>query len=794
MTVGSPGVRHLRLLALITAMVGLTLGCIGTVNAAISAPAPAISASATAGTTVTLPAWAPLSGELLLVSVALRDESRPVSVSGNGLAWQQVADVDNVQGQGGVTVYRAQGTSPAAGAITVTISGNSKPVVVIAQRFAGVDAASPVEAFAANAGPPTDSADMQSVATASDGTWVVGAGWHRSKVFTPPAGETSLLANRFAGSGGDVTGTSLWYQGPISPPGSTQLGATGDLSAATDWAMVALVLKPAGGGGPPGGDPPVANFSGNPRAGQAPLSVTFSDLSTGSPSSWTWDFDGNGTTDSTLQNPTALYASPGTYSVTLTAGNANGFDNETKTGYVTVTAPSGGGGSPLVFNAEADSYVRSSSPTQNYGTKKELRVRGGSTTIRSYLRFTVTGLSGPPVTAKVRLTVVEGSVNGGTVYPVSVTSWTESGSGGITWSNAPPVGSPTLASAGAVSTGAVLELDLGGIITDNGTYSVAITSTSSDPVDFSSREGNAPPQLVLVTQASPDPVISAAGDIACDPTMAGYNGGNGTATDCRQKATSDLLVGAGLAKVLALGDNQYLCGGYDAFLQSYEPTWGRVKSITRPVPGNHEYYSPYPGSGTATDCAPGAAGYYAYFGAAAGDPATGYYSFDVGAWHLVALNSNCAAIGGCGAGSAQEQWLRADLAAHPAACTLAYWHHPRFSSGGEHGSDSSLQALWQALYDANADIVLSGHDHDYERFAPQTPAGGKNIASGIREFVVGTGGVEHRPFGSTVANSEVRNADTFGVLQLTLHTGSYDWEFVPEAGKTFTDAGSGPCH
>jgi hypothetical protein len=202
----------------------------------------------------------------------------------------------------------------------------------------------------------------------------------------------------------------------------------------------------------------------------------------------------------------------------------------------------------------------------------------------------------------------------------------------------------------------------------------------------------------------------------------------------------------------------------------------------KPAPGNHEYNTV------------GASGYYEYFGAAAGDPDKGYYAYDLGPWRMYALNSNCASIGGCGAGSAQEQWLRADLAANPRECVGAYWHHPLFSSG-EHGSSTNTQALFQALYDYNADLVLVGHDHDYERFAPQTAAGVADPARGIREFVVGTGGRSHYPllFGF-VANSQAANADTFGLLKLTLWATGYSWQFLPEAGKTFTDSGSASCH
>ena len=273
--------------------------------------------------------------------------------------------------------------------------------------------------------------------------------------------------------------------------------------------------------------------------------------------------------------------------------------------------------------------------------------------------------------------------------------------------------------------------------------------------------------------------VAAAGDIACDPTSSSFNGGQGSGLNCRQLATSDMLVGAGYAAVLPLGDIQYEDGAYSKFLASYDPSWGRVKSITKPAPGNHEYRTS------------GAAGYYQYFGGAAGDPAKGYYSYELGGWHLVALNSNCSEVA-CDAGSPQEQWLRADLAAHAAACTLAYWHHPRFSSG-VHGSDSTYTAFWQALYDAGADVVLSGHDHDYERFAAQTPSGNRDSRRGLRQFVVGSGGKELRRFSTIRANSEARDAASLGVLELTLGAHAYAWRFRPAVGS-FTDSGSTSCH
>jgi hypothetical protein len=298
------------------------------------------------------------------------------------------------------------------------------------------------------------------------------------------------------------------------------------------------------------------------------------------------------------------------------------------------------------------------------------------------------------------------------------------------------------------------------------------------------------PGISFQAAAASDPVIAAAGDIACDPANSAFNNGLGNSTSCRQKYTSDLLVNAGLAAVLDLGDNQYYCGGYQAFLQAYDPSWGRVKSITHPAVGNHEYLTN--GGTGCTISNEGAAGYYKYFGAAAGTAGKGFYSFDIGSWHIIALNSNCVDVGGCSSTSAQYKWLQADLAAHLNLCTLAYWHMPLFSSGGRASGNS--EPFWQLLYKNNADLILNGHDHIYERFAPQNPSGVMDLARGIREFVVGTGGADHTSIASIAANSEVRDTATYGVLKLTLHASSFDWQFVPEAGEIFADSGTGPCH
>ena len=274
-------------------------------------------------------------------------------------------------------------------------------------------------------------------------------------------------------------------------------------------------------------------------------------------------------------------------------------------------------------------------------------------------------------------------------------------------------------------------------------------------------------------------VIAAAGDIACDPRDPEFQRPTGSA--CQQRETSDLFLRRKPAAVLPLGDNQYKSGILRAFQVSYDKSWGRLLEVSHPVPGNHEYGNK------------DAQGYFDYFGSRAGDRTKGYYSYDVGDWHIVALNSECLHAGGCGSGSPQERWLRADLAAHPTACTLAYWHRPRFSSG-LHGDNAQTSDFWSDLYDAGAEIVLSGHDHDYERFAPQTPTAKSDPGRGIREFVVGTGGAEFYRFHGVQPQSEVRQPRTFGVLFLTLRANGYDWRFEAVAPATFADRGSGTCH
>lgn len=249
-------------------------------------------------------------------------------------------------------------------------------------------------------------------------------------------------------------------------------------------------------------------------------------------------------------------------------------------------------------------------------------------------------------------------------------------------------------------------------------------------------------------------MVLAAGDIAsCE--------GDG---DEATAALLDSLPGT----VLALGDLAYPDGSPADYARCYAPTWGRHRDRTRPVPGNHDYG------------VPGAAGMLGYFGR----PGPTWYSFEVGAWHVVALDSNCEANGGCGPGSPQGRWLAADLAGSSARCTLAYWHHPRYSSGSVHGDSPSVDGLWSALAAAGGDVVLAGHDHEYERFG---------VLDGMRSFVVGTGGASRYGFGPPRPGSEVRDSSTFGVLELTLEPQSYRWRFVPVAGGRFTDSGEARC-
>ncbi|MEU4552434.1 CBM96 family carbohydrate-binding protein [Micromonospora violae] len=438
------------------------------------------------------------------------------------------------------------------------------------------------------------------------------------------------------------------------------------------------------------------------------------------------------------------------------------------TAAVVVTGAGAASAASVTFTPVADTYVQSDTAATNYGTSTQVVV-DNSPVRRSFLRFTVSGVSGTVTSAKLRLRTISGNSGsdaGGTFRRMSNTTWSETGT---TWNNQPAIDGATLGTIGAVSGNTWYEVDVTAAVTGNGTYSFGATSTSGDGAYYDTRESGADaPQLVVTTGTttpppSGDPVLVGAGDIA--------DSGSG---DSATATLLDTIAGT----VFTTGDNVYDSGTASQFTNYYEPTWGRHKSRTRPSPGNHDYNTS------------GATGYYNYFGTSAGPSGRGYYSFDLGNWHVVSLNSNIS----MSAGSTQEQWLRADLAASSKPCTLAYWHHPLFTSSSNHAPSTSTRPLYQALYDYNADVVVWGHNHVYERFAPMNPSGGADSSRGLRSFVAGMGGAGHYSFGTIQPNSEARNSSAWGVLKFTLHSGSYDWQFVPVAGQTYSDSGTGTCH
>ncbi|MFG3037542.1 DNRLRE domain-containing protein [Streptomyces sp. NPDC048330] len=452
------------------------------------------------------------------------------------------------------------------------------------------------------------------------------------------------------------------------------------------------------------------------------------------------------------------------------------------------TAPTGPTASATrtSFTATADTSTDGRDPADDPGGARRLGVDGDPPT-RTVLRFDVASLAGPVTRAKLRIHVADadgaGNVNGGEVRGVSDTSWTET-------SAAPAVDGPVLGALGAVAPGTWHEVDVTPYVTGNGTYAFGVTSPNGDGADYDSREtGATGPQLVVETAAAPapsrtpapsepaptppSPAARTAQDLA--PVLVGA--GDIAASNDGDSATADLLDGIS-GTVFTVGDNAYPTGRASDFAAYYAPTWGRQRDRTRPSPGNHDYDTP------------GASAYFDYFGAAAGPGRRGYYSYDLGNWHVVSLDSEISMA----RGSAQEKWLRADLAASEKPCTVAYWHRPRWTSGASHPPDLATDPLVRALYDHGAEVILGGHNHQYERFAPQDPDGRLDTARGLKQFVVGMGGADHYAFGTVLPHSEARNDDTSGVLKLTLRADGYDWQFVPEAGRSYDDSGSGTCH
>lgn len=435
----------------------------------------------------------------------------------------------------------------------------------------------------------------------------------------------------------------------------------------------------------------------------------------------------------------------------------------TKTASATQAAPE-----TLTFIAEADARVKEESPDENYGNGTTLQVDGSSDPdLESFVRFNVKEVSGKVRSAILRVYATDnGTGNGPAVYSTSA-SWKEQE---ITWNTRPARTGAELDNTDRVSENSWVEYDVTSAVKGNGTFSFVLVADSSDAVFFSSRQGSQPPQLVVSTGdlSTTPPAVSTL------PAGAVVFVGAGDIASCRNdndEKTAKLLDNIP-GTVFTTGDNAYNNGTATEFRNCYDPTWGRHKDRTRPVPGNHDYHTSE------------ASGYFQYF-----DEIDSYYAYDLGKWRIYALNSEI----DMSATSAQVLWLQTDLTLHPNKCVLAYWHRPRWASGEHHGSNREVQTLWEVLYEAGAELVLNGHEHNYERFAPMD-AHGRADSRGMREIIVGTGGREFYDFGNPLPASEVRNSSTFGVLKLILRENGYDWQFIPVEGSTFTDSGSTECH
>ena len=459
-----------------------------------------------------------------------------------------------------------------------------------------------------------------------------------------------------------------------------------------------------------------------------------------------------------------------------------------------------------VFAPSADAYVSSALPDESFGLQPVVRVvDADDKTLRAFLRFDLRGVSGQVLRATLSLYPLSSSENGVVVSEVAPHSWDERT---LTFARSPRVGA-LVGNSGPVVAEQWTKVDVTRAVKGDGPLTLALTALHPPSTAYASRESALAPVLnvrVRVPSSNPpvggdastqpapadspasgDPVVVAAGNIACDPAEKPMDEElrESSGPVCQANATADLAASLRPAAVLALGDLQYDDGTLEKFQSSYGLTWGRLRRITHPVPGHKEYLDAMSGRP--------AGGYFAYFKSAAGEPGRGWYSFNVGRWHVIALNSECDEIGGCTEYSPQLRWLRADLEANRQRCKLAYWNRPRFSSG-QHGGQTTLAAFWHELYAGGVDVVLNGRAYDYERFAPQDPVGQRDLVRGIRQFVVGTGGRHLEGFEKIQRNSEKRTAAAYGVLQLTLRPDRYEWRFVPTTPEGFTDAGAAKCH
>ncbi len=430
---------------------------------------------------------------------------------------------------------------------------------------------------------------------------------------------------------------------------------------------------------------------------------------------------------------------------------------------------------PVVFVSTADSFVLKDQPSANNGSFNEMQV-DMVPHAEAYLRFDVNGLVDPVESATLRLWARDDTDMAPTVWMSRNTTWSESE---LTWNTRPALEAVVSVGVDPIKAESWWEVDVSGLVRGNGTYTIALVANSGDGVEFNSREaGGDQPQLLIqpgeytppgefvppVAASDETPVLLAAGDIA-------------TCNFTEDELTARIL-DRNDGTVAALGDNVQGDGAPEEYEDCYEPTWGRHKDRTMPVPGNHDYETE------------GAEPYYEYWGDLAGEAGDGWYTYEIGEWQIFALNSNLDQVDH----DKQYDWLREELDASTAACTLAYWHHPRFSSSVRHGNNDWIEPFWDMLYENGAEIVLNGHDHVYERFAPQDPDQEGDPEFGIRQFTVATGGAPQRDFAATQPNSQVRMTGVHGVLRLELQPDGYRWEFLSVDGQVFSDTGAGECH
>ncbi len=440
----------------------------------------------------------------------------------------------------------------------------------------------------------------------------------------------------------------------------------------------------------------------------------------------------------------------------------------------------------LAVTASEDTSVNTGQPEEVNGFEDVLEIENEPPeNKRALVRFVVGDIpEGETLhTVTMRLFVVADTEQAVTVHMVEG-PWTQADATGA---NAPAVGAQVGIIPPGTAEGSTVDVDLTSVVLGPGTYDFYLTTSSDDSAEFAALESGTNAPLLILDWGSAEAAATESEPVAQLTGTPVVLAGAGDISDCGNDGDTvtaglvdDVVTQDPSAIVFTTGDNVYSSGTAEEFAQCYDPTWGRHKDRTRPAPGNHDYNT--------SD----ATGYFGYFGEAAGQPGEGYYSYQAGDWQVLVLNSNCGDIP-CDAGSRQEQWLRQELEASDAACTLAYWHHPLFSSG-DHGGVAEVSALFAALYEGGADLVVNGHDHNYERFAPQDPDGTHDPVAGIREFVAGTGGTGNRSFDQVAPNSEARYTDSFGILKLALYADGYEWEFIPEAGSTYKDVGIGACH